>query len=104
MKHTGRDLHHHSKAINHSTPMRMMIISYELGDLHRALFRYTFLTERLGDPRGYKGEAKLAIADILTQLRILLFELGLDWDEVVELGEDHLIETWEAIQSGEREA
>lgn len=92
------------KAVHQPIPMRMMIVSYELGDLQRALFRIVWLKERSKDFRGYVGEAKLGVADIITQLRILLHELGIDWDEMVELGEEHLLETWDALSSGEREA
>ena len=66
---------------------RLSIITYELGDLHRALvYGHSFSSEQFS----HVEEAKLALADLFIQLSILCFELGFSEPELKMLGWDHL--------------
>ena len=84
-----------------------LCLSYEVGDLSRAVYRIAFCedSERRDErtKSAYRAEAKLAAADITLQLRLLTNQLGFSWDEIIKLGEDHHRETMSQLIKGERE-
>ena len=84
-----------------------LCLSYEVGDLTRAVYRmgYCASEDRRDErtKRAYHAEAKLAVADASLQLRLMVNQLGLVWEDVVKLGEDHHRETMSQLMQGERE-
>lgn len=79
---------------------RTNIIMYELGDLCRAIvYANRFKnTDKILFRDGFKGcdtilsEGKLAMADMITRLRMLCVSLNWSFDELSELGIKHLEE------------
>ena len=79
---------------------RTNIIMYEFGDLCRAIvYANRFKnTDKIMFRDGFKdvniimSEGKLAMADMITQLRMLCVSLNWNFDEVSELGIKHLEE------------
>jgi len=77
---------------------RLAIIGYEWGDLQRSIVYAERFRNKLLFRDGFKdksiilSEGKLAMADMLTQLYLLTISLGWDWDELRELGAQHLEE------------
>jgi len=77
---------------------RLAIIDYELGDLARAIVYSERFTKKAMFRDGFKDksviltEGKLAMADVLTQLHLLCISLGWNFEELRELGAQHLEE------------
>lgn len=71
------------------------IITYELGDLHKCVVysetRYPHLKE------AYMAEAKIALADIITQTRLLAEMLGADFETLMVDGEERFRERMEEM-------
>lgn len=65
----------------------LTICMYELGEVARAI-RYEDVYR---DPV-YRVEAKKALADLITQIRVLCEYLGFDFEEVKKFGEKALME------------
>ena len=85
---------------------RTLCLVYEIGDLAKTVHRMETCEALQRDTesfRAYRAEAGIAIADAVTQLRLLAYELGYDWDDRVLLGEDRFVETMQQITKGERE-
>jgi hypothetical protein len=82
---------------------RMLIISYELGDICKNLFRFLYV-ESDRSRASYKADMKLGMADLVYQLMRLA--QGFNWtlDELLALGTQHFVETKEDLESGKREA
>jgi len=72
--------------------LRVVIMGYELGAIQEAVLRNA--SERLPDniKRGHIENGKLGMADLLTQLKMLCFELGWDYRAIERLGVEHLKE------------
>jgi len=86
--------------------MRMHCLSYQIGDLAKATYKLEacdHLRRNSGRWQAYRAEAMIAVADSVTQLRLLAYELGYDWDEMIALGEERFMETMAQITRGERE-
>ena len=74
---------------------RLIIITYELGDLNRDLFYARhFQDER----KAHLANAKLSIADLFTQLSLLCRDLGFKEIELRKLGWRHLQERLEELE------
>ena len=80
----------------HNKDRVALCLSYQVGDLARAVYRIGHCEVRMSvgapgnpNPRAWYGEARLAAADASLQLRLLVNELGFDWDEIIALGEKH---------------
>lgn len=83
---------------------RLAIIEYEWGDLNRAIvYAERFCSDDIDnkkvmfrnafkDRKVILSEGKLAMADMLAQLYLLSLSLGWSWDELKELGAQHLEE------------
>lgn len=74
---------------------RINIITYELGDLARAI---VYADRFRNDEKQFKirmADAKLAISDVLTQLFLLCETNGWDFHEMRKLGAEHLEERHE---------
>jgi hypothetical protein len=68
---------------------RLCIIAYEFGDLCRDIvYAHRFPNEH----EAHMANAKLSLADLLTQLSIICKELGFNETELRELGVQHLRE------------
>lgn len=68
---------------------QLPILTYELGDLARGLI---YMKRYPDKADGYRGEAKLGMADLLAQCIVLCEREGWDFDEILELGIEHCIE------------
>jgi len=62
---------------------QFLVLIYEMGDLAKSIANMIWYPEEIV---GYRGEAKKAIADIITQLRITCEYLGISFEEMDELG------------------
>jgi len=79
---------------------RMNIIMYELGDLARAIvyaerFRNSdkvMFRNGFKDKNTILAEGKLAMADLLTQLHMLCISMDWDFENLREIGAQHLAE------------
>lgn len=79
---------------------RLSIIAYELGDLNRAIVYANRFNESNGvqfgsnwkSPDAVIAEGKLAMLDLLTQLHMLCLSMNWDFEELRELGAQHLEE------------
>ena len=79
---------------------RTNIIMYELGDMCRAIVyaerfknsNKTLFKDGFKEPSIILAEGKLAMADMITQLRMLCLTLKWDFDELSNLGVKHLEE------------
>ncbi|KKM24150.1 hypothetical protein LCGC14_1399140 [marine sediment metagenome] len=87
-----------------------LCLTYQVGDLVRAVYRISHCDavnaikgEGTSNPRAYYGEARAATADASLQLRLIVNELGFDWDETIALGEEHHKEVMEEVARGERD-
>jgi len=66
---------------------RLSILSYQLGDVIKAtVYRIYYGNE------GHHTELKLALADLIAQIRILTIQNGLNYDELEELGLKRLMD------------
>ena len=95
---------------NMVTAERMALcLTYQVGDLVRAVYRISHcdavahLKGGTSSSKAYYGEARAAAADASIQLRLLVNELGFDWDETIALGEERHRETMEQVSHGERD-
>jgi len=75
--------------------LRLSIIAYEIGDLHRAIAYATRFKDDDKARLAYLANGKLALADALTQLYLLCLSLEWDFDDLRELGALHLQERQE---------
>ena len=66
-----------------SVPEQFLVLIYEIGDLAKCIANMTWYPK---EAAGYKAEAKKAIADTITQLRITCEYLGISFEEMDELG------------------
>lgn len=67
-----------------------LVIGYEIGDVQKDTF---YATVRGADLRpGYVADLKCAAADAVMQLRVLLHVFGLDFEEIVTMGEERVYE------------
>lgn len=72
--------------------VRLNIIGYEYGDLQRALvYAERFRNDDI-KVKGYYGEGKLAVADMITMLHMLCISLGWNFEELRKYGVEHLKE------------
>lgn len=69
-------------------PETLSVVMYELGDLAKALTYIRFYPEF---EVAYRGEAKAALADLIAQVELLVETLGLDWEELRELGDERFL-------------
>ncbi len=76
--------------------LQCAILPYEMGDLIKCAMNTYW-----GGIRGYQGEAGLALADVVTQLRVLSHHLGLDFWGALRDGEDRYMERMQALKRGE---
>lgn len=74
------------------------VIARECGQLATAILYGNLQTER--DP-AYVAEAKMAVADLFTQCRILAELLDADWEQLVRLGEERFLERAEERKRGQ---
>ena len=84
----------------------VLCLGYEVGDLMRAVYRIGYCEDKERSERttrAYHAEAKLAAADAIVQLRLIIDQLGLDWEDVERLGSQHHKETMSQLMKGERE-
>ncbi len=88
--------------------LRFLVLTYQVGHPATCLFRSVMLgnadDEAAKSYRAYMADAKLHIADGITQYKVLCLELGFDIEEVEELGLAHLEETAAELKTGAREA
>ncbi len=62
---------------------QILVLIYEIGDLAKCVANMMWYPE---DVVAYKAEAKKAIADTITQLRITCEYLGISYEEMEKLG------------------
>ena len=76
---------------------RMAIITYEWGEINKCIKHLDASGESL-----YLTSSKVEFGDLLVQIELLIDNLGLDKEEIMELGWDHLEERMhELIEQGE---
>ncbi|KKN47202.1 hypothetical protein LCGC14_0665430 [marine sediment metagenome] len=86
-----------------------LCLGYQVGDLQKAVYRISHcdavaaLKGGTSSSKAYYGEARAATADASIQLRLLVNELGFDWDETIALGEERHKETMIQVASGLRD-
>ena len=71
-----------NKPDDQGIPTTCAILSYEAGDFIKCA-----MNQHWGRKRGYQGEAKIALSDVITMSRLLAALLGIDF--------------WDALRSGE---
>lgn len=81
-----------------------LCLTYNVGDLSKAVYRIAYCQYGDRDSRPYRRLAKAAIADVVLQTRILAHRLGFDWDDVIAIGEKRHTHTMKAVHSGKRSA
>ncbi len=74
------------------------VLLYEFGDLAKALVYAATNREDLRP--AYLLEARIALADMIMQTRVLAQGLGWNWDEVKDEGEDRLRERIKEFAEG----
>ena len=97
----------------HTLERITLCLNYEVGDITKAVYRATHAEaatatkgpdrSRVDSALAWRAEARLAAADAIPQLRLLVNELGLQWGETVALGEEHHKEVMEQVARGERD-
>ncbi|KKM72277.1 hypothetical protein LCGC14_1422070 [marine sediment metagenome] len=86
-----------------------LCLGYQVGDLMKAVYRISHcdavagLKRESSSSKAYYGEARAAVADASVQLRLIVNELGFDWDETIALGEERHKETMAQVERGERD-
>ena len=66
---------------------RLCILNYQLGDVTKALVYRIYYGEE-----GHHTELKLGLADLIAQIRILMIQLNLNYNEIEELGLKRLMD------------
>jgi len=66
---------------------RLSILTYQLGDVIKAIVYKMYYGSE-----GHHAELKLALADLIAQIRILMIQLGLNYSEIEQLGLERLME------------
>lgn len=79
------------KEKKNTTEGRMNIITYELGKAVHSIF---YALRFPNDKKVHLKEAKLELGDLITQINMLCQELGLNFDEVRNLGLEHIKERY----------
>jgi len=88
-----RELHREEPQVtNHRLIMRGCIMGYELADIQKFVVKNSQenMDEKLKKALG--ANAKLGMADLLTQCYMLCIDLGWDFEDVQVLGLEHLKE------------
>jgi len=80
-----------------------LCLTYNVGDLNKAVYRIAFCQYGNRDAKPYYKLASYALADTITQARILAHRLGLDWDKLVGLGERRHVQAMKAVKRGGRD-
>lgn len=78
------------------------IMTYELGSLIRALVRRHIKVSQ-HDEKGansYLQEARIELADLITQCRVLAEEMGWKWFELKIDGHERFVERMQEIRAG----
>jgi len=86
---------HSSEDTHRRHLLRASILSYEMGDLNRYLVKLGQVNLPTDIINGMRSDAKLAMADMIMQLRMVCFDLGWCFDEIQWLGIQHLRERHE---------
>ena len=84
-----------------SIERQALVIVYEVGDLMRCIQRMG-CTRSNTEYRAYRVEAKKAIADLITQLRLSCEKLGFSFEELDDFGFEALKEKMKERQNGSR--
>ncbi len=73
---------------------RLSVMMYELGGISRGLVYAEHSTDRkcVATSNAYRAEARVALADLVTQCHLLAEEQGWNWDLVVADGEERMEE------------
>ena len=74
---------------------QLCVMFYEMGDLAKAIQRM-FIHPELEE--GYKQEARLALAALLLQAKILCGYWGWTLDDILQFGEEHFLETMDEYE------
>ena len=64
------------------------VLGYEFGDLQKALTYMRFYPEY---EIAYRGECRVAIADMIAQLELICETLGMDWEDMRKLGDERFL-------------
>jgi len=76
------------------------VMLFELGDIAKCVF-YGLLDQREDRvDRVYEKEARVALADLVTQCRIAADLLGIDFAEAIRTGEERFLERLENYEVG----
>lgn len=79
------------KELNPNEPLSdtILVFIYELGDLAKCIHR---INREKDDEikRGYLAEAKKALADVITQTRLICERLGFNFEDLKLLGEQEM--------------
>uniref|UniRef100_A0A6M3LJT1 Uncharacterized protein n=1 Tax=viral metagenome TaxID=1070528 RepID=A0A6M3LJT1_9ZZZZ len=73
---------------------RTAIMAYTAGYLYRDLVYMERFPRDSKDYKIHKAHSQLSFANALIQWKLLAEQLGLDWDEMIALGEEHLKERY----------
>jgi hypothetical protein len=74
----------------------MLVVCYEFGDLAKSIF----YSQKRGLREASKGEVKKAIGDLITQIKVVCSEMGIDYDECEQLGFEAMLEHFNRIKKG----
>ena len=77
-----------------SIPFRVSIMTYTFGYLARDLVYMERFPKNAKDYRIHKAHSELSFANALIQWTLLCEQMGLDWDEMLALGGEHLRERY----------
>ena len=81
----------------------VMVMLYELGDLAKGLVYSGRADPEVGvdDRPAYIAEAKVAMADLLMQCRLIAHEFGWGTAELFEMGEERLLHRMDEVEKRE---
>lgn len=78
--------------------LRGTIMGYELGEIQKFAVRNSQGSIPKELMVGHANHAKLGMADLLTQCRMFCFDNGWNFDDIQEMGMNHLIERQKEFQ------
>lgn len=65
----------------------LQIMTYELGDIVKCQYR-----AKVYGPKGYESEQRQAFADLTSMIRKFCEQKGWNFEELMQVGEEHYIE------------
>ena len=91
----GREIYEMLKKVNpnESIPENLCFLMEELGDIAKCIMYGIVLSDNPEvDMKAYKSELRKAFGDMIVQIKLLMYRVGLTWKECEMTGEQAFIE------------